>query len=144
MHRPLVATLLGCALALAGCVHHHEHARNPGPQAHKTHKGGPPPWAPAHGYRHKHRDGADLRFDGQLGVYVVIGQPHLYFHSGHYFRLAGSHWERCGDWRKGHWKRVDTHSVPKGLVKQYKQKGPKHGKGHGKKKGHGPAKHGPF
>jgi hypothetical protein len=146
MSRPLVATLLGCAIALAGCVHHH-HDRHRGRQ-HDTHahKGGPPPWAPAHGYRHKHRHGADLRFDAHLGVYVVIGHPNVYFHGDHYYRRAGSHWERCGDWRKGHWKRVDLHAVPGGLVKHHAPKGRKHGKGHGhgKKKGHGPAKHGPF
>ncbi len=143
MHRALVATLLGCTLALAGCVHHHDHGHH-GKKAHKAHGGGPPPWAPAHGYRHKHAHGTDLHFDARLGVYLVVGHPHVFFHDGHYFRRAGSHWERCGDWRKARWKRVDAHVVPGGLVKHYEPKGPKHGKGHGKKKGHGPAKHGPF
>ena len=82
MHRPLaIATLLAGLLALAGCVHVHEHDHK-----HKhEQKGGPPPWAPAHGYRHKHH-GADLVFDAHIGVYVVVGHPHVYFHDGHYFR----------------------------------------------------------
>ncbi|MEN8160654.1 MAG: hypothetical protein ABFS41_11345 [Myxococcota bacterium] len=142
MSRPLVATLLGCAIALAGCVHVHDHDR--GRRDTQAHGGGPPPWAPAHGYRHKHHHGADLRFDAHLGVYVVIGSPHVYFHGGHYYRYADSHWERAGHWRKKKWKRVEGHAVPGKLVKRYSPKGRKHGKGKGKKKGHGPAKHGRY
>ncbi len=134
MHRPLVATLLAGALALAGCVHVHEHDHG-----HKS-KGGPPPWAPAHGYRHHHH-GADLSYDVHLGVYVVVGHPHVYFHDGHYFRRVDARWERCGNWKKGNWKTVAVDVVPVRLAKHYKAKGPKHGNAKGKGKGHGPAKH---
>ena len=40
----------------------------------KSHRGyGPPPHAPAYGYRHHHQ-GARLAFDSKLGVYVVLSQ----------------------------------------------------------------------
>jgi hypothetical protein len=143
MHRPLVATLLGCAIALAGCVTVHEH-----PQVESARAPGPPPWAPAHGYRAKHPQGPELRFDAGLGVYVVVGQPELYFYGEHYFRFVTAHWERCGDWRKPHWTTVDVALVPPGLVERYTTEGPGHGKGKGKARGqkkghdegHGPAK----
>ena len=135
MRRPLTATLLALLFLLGACVHVHEHEHK-----HK-HKGGPPPWAPAHGYRHK-QPGPDLVFDAHIGVYVVVGHPQVYFHDGHYFRRVSSHWERCGDWKKAHWKNVDAARVPDPLLKHYAKKGPKHGKGKAKGKGHGPAKHG--
>jgi hypothetical protein len=136
MRRFALATFAAGLLALTGCVHVHEHDHHHGG------KGGPPPWAPAHGYRHKHH-GADLRFDAHLGVYVVVGHPHIYFHDGHYLRRAHSSWERCGDWKKGRWKPVDVRHVPGPLVKHYAAKGPKHGKGKDKGKGKGKGKGGP-
>ncbi|HEU4428199.1 MAG TPA: hypothetical protein VFT98_05565 [Myxococcota bacterium] len=54
--------------------------------------GGPPPHAPAHGYRHKH-EGRDLVFDRELGVYVVVGLNDVWFLDGSYFRISGEHWE---------------------------------------------------
>jgi hypothetical protein len=135
MRRIALASFVAGLLALTGCVHVHEHDHH-----HKS-KGGPPPWAPAHGYRHKHH-GPDLVFDSHIGVYVVVGHPHVYFHDGHYFRYVSSHWERCGDWKKGNWKAVEVGRVPGPLVKHYAAKGPKGGKGKGKGKGKGgPAKH---
>src|SRR5262245_42462850 len=130
MKRLAIATFTAALLALAGCVTVHEHD-------HYESKGGPPPWAPAHGYRHKHH-GAELVFDAHLGVYVVVGHPYVYFFDDHYFRHVSSGWERCGDWKKGHWKSVDAGRVPDPLVKHYAAKA-KHGKGKGKKGG--PAKH---
>jgi hypothetical protein len=135
MRRLVLATLAAALFAATGCVHHHHH---------EAKRGGPPPWAPAHGYRHKQHHGPELAFDSHIGVYVVIGHPHVYFHDGHYFRRAGSHWERCKDWKKAKWKGIDVAQVPRPLVKHYAAKGKKHGKGqgHGKGKGRGgPAKH---
>lgn len=135
MRRIALATFAAGLLALTGCVHVHEHDH------HHRSKGGPPPWAPAHGYRHKHH-GPDLVYDAHIGVYVVVGHPHVYFHDGHYFRRVSSHWERCGDWKKGKWKAVEAGKVPGPLAKHYAAKGPKPGKGKGKGKGKGgPAKH---
>ncbi len=57
------------------------------------HGHGPPPWAPAHGYRrnhqraYQHRDATvDLAFDSGLGVYVVVGLPNYYYWDGFYLR----------------------------------------------------------
>ena len=59
----LVATV--CALsACRGRVHHH---RAPGTTVVVT-KTGPPPHAPAHGYRHKHPDGVVLVYKSNLGL----------------------------------------------------------------------------
>jgi hypothetical protein len=136
MRRIAIATFAAGLLALTGCVHVHEQDHH-----HKAKKGGPPPWAPAHGYRHKH-SGPDLTWDAHIGVYVVVGHPHVYFHDGHYFRRVRSHWERCGDWKKGKWKAVEVGKVPGPLVEHYAAKGPKPGKGKGKGRGKGgPAKH---
>jgi hypothetical protein len=132
MKRLALATLAAAALAL-GCVHVHEDNR------HES-KGGPPPWAPAHGYRHKHA-GHELRFDAHLGVYVVVGLPHVYFQSDHYYRREHSEWQRCRNLDKAKWKAIDVAEVPDALVKHY-AKGPKPGKGHGQgaSRGKGPAK----
>ena len=132
MNRIAIATLTAGLLALAGCVHVHEHEH--------AYEGGPPPWAPAHGYRHKHH-GSELVFDAQIGVYVVVDHPHVYFDDGHYFRRVRSQWERCGDWKQGHWKNVDVDRVPGPLVEHYAKKDKKHAKRDAKEHGHDPAKH---
>ena len=133
MKRTLIATVAAGLLALAGCVHVD--------QLHRAARRGPPPHAPAHGYRH-HQQAVDLRYDVQLGVYVVIGHPNHFFSDGHYFRRVDSRWERCGSWKKGHWKAVDVAVVPVPLARHYRSKGPKHGKAKGHGHGHGgPAKH---
>jgi len=131
MKRTLIATVAVGLLALAGCVHVQQHEQ-------RAARRGPPPHAPAHGYRH-HQSAVDLRFDAQLGVYVVIGHPNHFFDDGHYFRRVGSRWERCGSWKKGNWKTVEVAVVPVSLARHYRGKGPKHGKAKGH--GHGPAKH---
>jgi hypothetical protein len=136
MRHPLAATLVAVTFALSGCVHHHNHHGD---------TGGPPPWAPAHGHRakHHHHHGVDMTWDVDLGVYVVVGFPHIYFHDGHYLRFAGGHWERCSDFRKGGWKSVKVAKVPGGLAKKHAAKGGKAAGGKGKSKGKqgGPAKH---
>lgn len=117
----LLALLLGLALSAggAGCVLvHHDHAVT---------RSGPPPWAPAHGYRHKHRaHGVELVFDAPLGVYAVVGMPGLYFHHDHYLRLHAGSWQqspRLG----GPWLVVSAEHVPPGLQRQVAQG--KRGKG---------------
>jgi hypothetical protein len=132
--RSFALASLAIALLALGCVHvEHDH--------HHGSKGGPPPWAPAHGYRHKHA-GADLVFDAHLGVYVVVGHPHVYFEGDHYYRHVDSHWESCRNLGKAKWRTIEVAEVPGSLVKHY-AKGPKpgHGHGKGKAKGGGPAKH---
>jgi hypothetical protein len=64
--------------------------------------GGPPPHAPAHGYRRNHQ-GHDLVFDSELGVYAVVGLSSVWFLDGSYFRIRGDRWEISaasdGPWR---------------------------------------------
>jgi hypothetical protein len=96
MRRRLFSILLaGLVSTSAACVVVDGHG--PG-----VHRGGPPPHAPAHGYRHKHR-GHDLRFDSDLGVYVVVGLRDVWFLDGSYFRIVGDRWEIAvgtdGPWR---------------------------------------------
>ena len=136
MKRLAIASLAASLLALSGCIHVHEHEQVYEPEPEHEHGGGPPPWAPAHGYR-RHHHGAELVFDAEIGVYVVVGHPHVYFFDDHYFRRVSSHWERCRNFEKAHWKIVDVAYVPAPLMEHYA----KHPKHHGKGKGNGPAKH---
>jgi hypothetical protein len=87
MRSSLAALLLGTLLlTIPACV-----VVDPGGPPSRSH-GGPPPHAPAHGYRHKHH-GHDLVFDTELGVYVVVGLRDVWFLDGSYFRLSGENWE---------------------------------------------------
>ena len=71
---------------------------------------GPPPHAPAHGYRHKY-GGRDLVFDSALGVYAVVDLRDLWFLDGSYFRLGGDHWE-IGVGVEGPWRVAVLSAVP--------------------------------
>ncbi len=75
---------------------------------------GPPPHAPAHGYRHKHASGVVLEYDSSLGAYVVIGRPGHYYQNGRYYRWTGSTWQtstRLG----GGWRSISPSTLPPGL-----------------------------
>jgi hypothetical protein len=110
-------TVVAATTALVGCtrtVVYHE--RDPKPVVVKDVEPGPPPHAPAHGYRHKHAgDGVILVYDTDIDVYVVNGHRDCYYSAGQYFRLAEASWE----WSvniEGPWK-VVAHSsdLPPGL-----------------------------
>lgn len=75
---------------------------------------GPPPHAPAHGYRHKHADGAELEYRSDLGVYVVIGRPDHYYYKDRYYRLNGGSWEASVD-LSGTWAPAREKKLPSGL-----------------------------
>jgi hypothetical protein len=84
---------------------------------------GPPPHAPAHGYRHKHKvEGVDLVYDSGRRVYVVVGLPDHYYYDGHFFRIRGAQWEMSLNTTYG-WKPVYENSIPPGLRKKGKAKG---------------------
>jgi hypothetical protein len=114
------ALCVGALFGLSGCVSvHHDHDRGRyerAPAYERSH--GPPPHAPAHGYR-QHRHGVDHVFDGRLGVYTVVGQPHTYWHDGGYWRHSQGYWERGARPRGGHWSRADWKHVPKQLRPRY-------------------------
>lgn len=122
---------IGVAALLSGCVqHYHGHPRRA--PAVVVHKPGPPPHAPAHGYRHKHaHHGVDLVFDSGLGVYIVVNLTDHYYHDGHFFRLHDGVWQISAHLNHG-WKHASKR-LPPGLAK-------KHGK-KGHKRGPHPAKH---
>jgi len=71
---------------------------------------GPPPHAPAHGYRRNHQ-GHDLVFDSDLGVYLVVGLANVWFLDGAYFRISGDHWEMSAGTR-GPWRVAAASTVP--------------------------------
>lgn len=85
---------------------------------------GPPPHAPAHGYRHKHPSGAELRFDSQLGVYIVVGHTDVYFHDGWFLRIRGDGWQASAT-LAGPWKPKAVGSLPPGLRTKHHAKKPK-------------------
>ncbi len=97
---------------------------------------GPPPHAPAHGYRHKHQ-GVDLVYDSGHGVYVVVELPNHFYFKGQYYRQRETQWE-IGVHVDGPWKVVVEESLPKGLRgkkgKGKPKKNPGKGLGLGKKK----------
>lgn len=75
---------------------------------------GPPPHAPAHGYRHKHHGGEELVYKSDIGVYVVVGYPDHYFNKDRYYRLNNASWEVSLS-LEGKWKPVSKKKLPKGL-----------------------------
>jgi len=86
---------LTIAFALGGCGSSRHTttavvvANAPAPTVHH----GPPPHAPAHGYRMKHAgDGVQLVYDAGLRVYVVAHTNNRYFYNGHYYCRRGKRW----------------------------------------------------
>ncbi len=94
------------------------------------HKKGPPPHAPAHGYRHKNQQGVELQFDSGLGVYIVAEMPGIYFHNGLYMQMSDGQWRTSLN-INGPWQPEVNGRVPSKL-KKIKGKGKSKGKGHGK------------
>lgn len=89
-------------------------------------KPGPPPHAPAHGYRHKYQE-VELVYDSQRGVYVVIDFPNHYYFKGHYYRLGEIQWE-IGVNLEGPWEYISYEELPEGLRIEKKGKGRAMGK----------------
>ena len=87
-----------------------------------------PPWAPAHGHRHKHRQGVDLRYDARLGVYLVVRHPGRYFRGELFYRQLNGSWSASAG-VDGPWWTIAVEDVPLGLRRTHaKQKRhPKHG-----------------
>ena len=132
----LAGTGFGCVVADGPYRGPHPGARpqaGPGPQ-HRVARRGPPPHAPAHGYRHRHRrHGTNLVFDTGLGVYVVAGLAHNYFFRGNYYRRVGDGWHVRGS-PKGRWRKAAGRDLPSGLKKRYargkdKRRGRRRGRG---------------
>lgn len=89
---------------------------------------GPPPHAPAHGYRHKHQhqqQDLELVFDSGLGVYIVVDIPDRYYWNGYYLRIDGDQWYASVNLDSG-WEPRSDDSLPPGLKKKHPKA--KHGK----------------
>jgi len=80
----------------------------------RYYSGGPPPHAPAHGYRAKHRH-HDMVYDSRLRAYVVLGYNDHYYNDGWYFRYRDGGWQINADLRDRDWRDVDRYRVPEGL-----------------------------
>jgi len=99
--------------------------------------GGPPPYTPSHGYRHRHPvDHVVLVYNTDVSLYVVSGHRDCYYDGGRYYRLRGGSWYYASR-INGPWVVVNYSSVPSGLHHKYKdkshgkkQKKSKHGRGH--------------
>ena len=108
-----------------------------GPRTHppktKYQKPGPPPHAPAHGYRHKHHRGHELVYDSGIDAYIVVNVPETYFGNNLYLRLSTD-----GKWMVsatlgGGWRVAAGNEIPYKL-KAYKEKRKKKNKKFKKKK----------
>ena len=77
-------------------------------------KHGPPPHAPAHGYRARHEN-CDLVYDSGIGVYTVVGHRGCYYRDSRYYRRSGNSWQISNTIR-GPWRTTTISSVPNGLV----------------------------
>ncbi|MEJ2760132.1 MAG: hypothetical protein P8126_00955 [Gammaproteobacteria bacterium] len=98
--------LLGWSLMLAGCVGYMGY--------------GPPPHAPAHGYRYDYH-GHELLYDRALGAYIVTGRPGVYFYGGTYYRYERNHWYYSRSLDKGWQMRRGERGLPPGLAKKYRR-----------------------
>lgn len=119
------------SLGLIGCQHEYREE----PYGRRARGYGPPPHAPAHGYRHRYRRGVDLVFDSGLGVYLVAGVDRTYFYDGRFYRFRRGHWEESRDY-DGNWRRSSGRRLPPGLHRRADRwrrrrgrppRGPRHG-----------------
>jgi hypothetical protein len=106
------ATVLIMTASL-GCVHVQHHRQLPSQATVRKSHAGPPPHAPAHGYRHK-QHGVELVFDSGIGVYVVVGHPNHYHDGKRYYRLSGQSWQVSARLH-GAWVTIASEKVPAGL-----------------------------
>ena len=121
MNRTTIALILtlviSVAIAVSGCrsTVRYTETSNPHVVVKQT---GPPPHAPAHGYRHKHPDGVELVYKSNIGVYVVVGYSDHYFYKDRYYRLRNGSWE-VSVHIDGNWKSTSEKKIPSGLQKKY-------------------------
>jgi hypothetical protein len=109
--------IIVASVALMGCSHSVAYQNGePDVVVASDHEPGPPPQAPAHGYRSKRvSDDVVLEYDSDLDVYVVTGYADTYYTAGQYFRIASKVWQWSVD-VEGPWKPVEMESdLPHGL-----------------------------
>jgi hypothetical protein len=117
--RSLLAAALtaSAVIAISGCNTMIRYNQTASPAAGEKHAG-PPPHAPAHGYRHKHPDGTQLEYESSMGVYVVVGYAEHYYCDGVYYRWHEASWHASKNINKG-WAPASDKSIPPGLRKTH-------------------------
>jgi hypothetical protein len=104
-------------LVLPGCSrHYHSQSAASTTVVRMDKQHGPPPHAPAHGYRYKLGDGNQLKYDSGLKLYVVVDRADHYYDNGLYFRLRNDQWEMSAS-LGGEWTVASTSRLPKTLRK---------------------------
>lgn len=116
----LMILILAIAFSVFSCRSTVRYTQTTGSE-YKGKPSGPPPHAPAHGYRHRHSDGVDLVYQSKLGVYLVAGSSDLYFHNDHFYRFHKNAWQTSAH-VEGPWKPVKEKKLPTGLQKQKQKK----------------------
>jgi hypothetical protein len=106
----LLMTTALLALSVSGCADRASVVYADG----RDYRGGPPPHAPAHGYRAKHQR-HNMVYDSRLGAYIVLGYDDHYYNDGWYFRYRDGLWQINADLRDRDWRDVDHYRVPEGL-----------------------------
>ena len=80
----------------------------------------PPPHAPAHGHRHRHHD-HDLRFDTDVGAYLLINMPGIYFYGDHYIRFYNDRWQVTTRLNNT-WRAARQNDIPRKLKTRHAKK----------------------
>lgn len=104
-----IALLVGCVGSTA--VRYDSYPRYE--HADVYYRSGPPPHAPAHGYRH-HYHNHDMIYDSGIRAYIIVGLPDYYYDNGFYFRYSDLGWQISGR-LDGRWDITDERRVPKTL-----------------------------
>ena len=114
--REALPTLLAasCLLGVPGCALHRT------PEAIAAHDGdelGPPPLAPAHGWRRRHPDGVEIVYRSELGAYVVVGVDDAYYCDDVFYLWDSGRWLRAPHFT-GPWLAVPASEVPANLTRR--------------------------
>jgi len=59
-----------------------------------------------------------LVYNTGLGVYLVEGHPHCYYHRGRFYRVDNGVWVSTTNFKAGKWKKAKRNSLPPGLAKK--------------------------
>lgn len=109
----ILVILAGSALTLSGCAVYPAHSG----YVYEQYSNGPPPYAPAHGYRSTY-NAHNMVYDSHLGVYVLLGLPDQYYYDNVYYRYNSKNWYyRHND--KDKWRKYDKRKLPPGLARKY-------------------------
>jgi hypothetical protein len=133
--RQAICGALVIALCVTGlaCSSHSavRYGQQAGPSKSQGH--GPPPHAPAHGYRAKTQDGLELVYRSDYGVYELVGRDRYYYQDGVIYHRDSIGWI-VGRTVNGPWTSVTEAQIPPGLRSDHPGKG--QGQGKAKAKGH--------